>query len=152
MKTVGVRELKNRLSEYIRQVRSGESVLVTNRGEVVAELAPPGHTTADGEVPAALVALAKRGLRPSVLQATPVCIRRSLENANVSSPPRSCSRKSAGPGERVRRVQRGPRLAPRRTRWHSMRVRSDATTAPAAAVDGRPARMFRLSLDDRVRK
>jgi prevent-host-death family protein len=62
MKTVGVRELKNRLSEYIRQVRSGESVLVTDRGEVVAELAPPGHTTADGEVPAALLALAKRGL------------------------------------------------------------------------------------------
>jgi prevent-host-death family protein len=29
MKTVGVRELKNRLSEYIRQVRSGEGVLVT---------------------------------------------------------------------------------------------------------------------------
>jgi antitoxin (DNA-binding transcriptional repressor) of toxin-antitoxin stability system len=62
MKTVGVRELKNRLSEYIRQVRSGESVLVTDRGEVVAELAPPGRTTGDGEVPAALLALAKRGL------------------------------------------------------------------------------------------
>ena len=62
MKTVGVRELKNRLSEYIRQVRSGESVLVTDRGEVVAELTPPGHGTADGEVPAALLALAKRGL------------------------------------------------------------------------------------------
>jgi antitoxin (DNA-binding transcriptional repressor) of toxin-antitoxin stability system len=62
VKTVGVRELKNRLSEYIRQVRSGESVLVTDRGEVVAELAPPGHGTGDGEVPAALLALAKRGL------------------------------------------------------------------------------------------
>jgi prevent-host-death family protein len=62
MKTVGVRELKNRLSEYIRQVRSGESVLVTDRGEVVAELAPPGHGAADSDVPAALLALAKRGL------------------------------------------------------------------------------------------
>jgi prevent-host-death family protein len=62
MKTVGVRELKNRLSEYIRQVRSGESVLVTDRGEVVAELTPPGHGTADGDMPAALRALAKRGL------------------------------------------------------------------------------------------
>ena len=41
MKTVGLRELKNRLSEYIRQVRSGEGVLVTDRGQVVAELAPP---------------------------------------------------------------------------------------------------------------
>jgi prevent-host-death family protein len=62
MKTVGIRELKNRLSEYIREVRSGESVLVTDRGEVVAELTPPGQGTADGDVPAALLALAKRGL------------------------------------------------------------------------------------------
>ena len=62
MKTVGIRELKNRLSEYLRQVRSGESVLVTDRGEVVAEITPPGHRTADGEVSAALLALAKRGL------------------------------------------------------------------------------------------
>jgi len=62
MKTVGVRELKNRLSEYIRHVRTGETVLVTDRGEVVAELTPPGHGTAAGDVPAALVALAKHGL------------------------------------------------------------------------------------------
>ena len=62
MKTVGVRELKNRLSEYLRQVRSGETVLVTDRGEVVAELTPPGHATTAGDVPAALLSLAKRGL------------------------------------------------------------------------------------------
>ena len=62
MKTVGVRELKNRLSEYIRQVRSGESVLVTDRGEVVAELTAPGHGATDASVPAGLLALARRGL------------------------------------------------------------------------------------------
>jgi antitoxin (DNA-binding transcriptional repressor) of toxin-antitoxin stability system len=62
MKTVGVRELKNRLSEYLRQVRSGESVLVTDRGEVVAEFSPPGKSLADASVPAGLVALARRGL------------------------------------------------------------------------------------------
>jgi prevent-host-death family protein len=62
MKTVGVRELKNRLSEYIRRVRSGESVLVTDRGEVVAELTPSGQGTTAGDVPAALLVLAKRGL------------------------------------------------------------------------------------------
>ena len=38
MKEVGIRELKNRLSEYVRLVRSGEVVMVTDRGEVVAEL------------------------------------------------------------------------------------------------------------------
>jgi antitoxin (DNA-binding transcriptional repressor) of toxin-antitoxin stability system len=62
MKTVGVRELKNRLSEYIRQARSGEGVLVTDRGQVVAELGPPGHGVTDASVPAGLLALARRDL------------------------------------------------------------------------------------------
>jgi len=62
MKTVGVRELKNRLSEYIRRVRSGESVLVTDRGEVVAELTPPGQELGAGDVAPGLRVLAKRGL------------------------------------------------------------------------------------------
>lgn len=62
MKTVGVRELKNRLSEYLRQVRRGEGVLVTDRGEVVAELTSPGQGTGDASVPAGLLLLARRGL------------------------------------------------------------------------------------------
>jgi antitoxin (DNA-binding transcriptional repressor) of toxin-antitoxin stability system len=62
MRRVGIRELKNRLSEYIRRVRSGEGVLVTDRGEVVAELGPPGHTSADDSVSPGLTALARRGL------------------------------------------------------------------------------------------
>lgn len=62
MKTVGVRELKNRLSEYIRQARSGEGVLVTDRGQVVAELTQPGHGATDASVPAGLLALARRNL------------------------------------------------------------------------------------------
>lgn len=41
MRTVGLKDLKNRLSEYIRLVTSGEVVLVTNRDRVVAELRPP---------------------------------------------------------------------------------------------------------------
>jgi antitoxin (DNA-binding transcriptional repressor) of toxin-antitoxin stability system len=40
MKSVGVKQLKSRLSEYLRLVRSGETVLVTDRDEVVAELRP----------------------------------------------------------------------------------------------------------------
>jgi len=62
MKAVGLRELKNRLSEYVRQVRRGEGVLVTDRGEVVAELAPPGHAVAEGTMPPGLAALARQGL------------------------------------------------------------------------------------------
>lgn len=61
MRTVGLRELKNRLSEYVREVRSGEGVLVTDRGEVVAELIPPGQGPGEPGVHAGLVALARRG-------------------------------------------------------------------------------------------
>jgi prevent-host-death family protein len=61
MKSVGLRELKTRLSEYVREVRSGEGVLVTDRGEVVAELIPPGQGSSEQGVPAGLAALAGRG-------------------------------------------------------------------------------------------
>lgn len=47
MKTAGVREIKNRLSAYLRMVERGERVAVTRRGRVVAELGPPAHTTED---------------------------------------------------------------------------------------------------------
>jgi len=63
MKSVGLRELKNRLSEYVREVRSGEVVLVTDRGEVVAELLPPGRgqVAGDGEMQWAFATLARKG-------------------------------------------------------------------------------------------
>jgi len=43
MKAVNLRELKNRLGGYVREVRAGEVILVTDRGEVVAELRSPLH-------------------------------------------------------------------------------------------------------------
>jgi len=45
MKTSGVRDVKNRLSAYLRMVEQGERVAVTHRGRIVAELGPPTHTT-----------------------------------------------------------------------------------------------------------
>ena len=58
---VGLRELKNRLSEYVRLVRAGAHIQVTDRGQVVAELMPP--TPPGGRDPAAgLAALERRGL------------------------------------------------------------------------------------------
>jgi prevent-host-death family protein len=41
MRSVGLKVLKNKLSEYVRLAADGETVLVTDRGRVVAELAPP---------------------------------------------------------------------------------------------------------------
>lgn len=43
MKTIGIRELKARLSGILRDVQGGEVVLITDRGRVVAELRAPGH-------------------------------------------------------------------------------------------------------------
>lgn len=62
MKAVGLRELKNRLSAYVRLVRAGESIQVTDRGEVVAELCPPGRAAAGDETPSGLAELARKGL------------------------------------------------------------------------------------------
>src|SRR5579864_8161600 len=62
MKTVGIRELKDRLSEYVRRARQGESVLVTDRGEPVARLCPPDPTDAEhAHLPPGWIDLARRG-------------------------------------------------------------------------------------------
>jgi antitoxin (DNA-binding transcriptional repressor) of toxin-antitoxin stability system len=41
MRAVGLKVLKNKLSEYVRLAASGETVLVTDRDKVVAEIGPP---------------------------------------------------------------------------------------------------------------
>jgi len=41
IKTVGVKDLKNKLSAYLREVRAGVRVLVSDRETVVAELHEP---------------------------------------------------------------------------------------------------------------
>lgn len=42
MTSVGVRELKNNLSKYVRDAERGKAVAVTAHGRVVAELVPAG--------------------------------------------------------------------------------------------------------------
>ena len=38
--TVGTRELKNRLSEYLRRVKAGETLIITERGKPVGQIMP----------------------------------------------------------------------------------------------------------------
>lgn len=61
MKAIGIRELKNRLSEYVRLARAGERVLVTDRGEIVAELRPPGETLLEDSPYPGLMELVQQG-------------------------------------------------------------------------------------------
>jgi prevent-host-death family protein len=37
---VGTRELKNRLSEYLRKVKAGETIIVTERGKIIGQIVP----------------------------------------------------------------------------------------------------------------
>jgi antitoxin (DNA-binding transcriptional repressor) of toxin-antitoxin stability system len=59
MKAVGLKVLKNKLSEYVRLAEGGETVLVTDRDRVVAEIVPP-ETTRSPVLADALLAEAVR--------------------------------------------------------------------------------------------
>jgi len=45
--SVGIRDLKARLSEYVRAVKAGQSVVITEHGKVVARLVPAGQSLDD---------------------------------------------------------------------------------------------------------
>lgn len=59
MRAVGLRELKNHLSAYVKRVRRGDEVLVTDRGTVVAMLIKPRAAPRGGDVQASLEELAR---------------------------------------------------------------------------------------------
>jgi prevent-host-death family protein len=42
MVTVGIRNLKDRLSSYLAMVKKGETIVVTDRGKEVARIVPTG--------------------------------------------------------------------------------------------------------------
>jgi antitoxin (DNA-binding transcriptional repressor) of toxin-antitoxin stability system len=68
MRAVGLKVLKNKLSEYVRLAEGGETVLVTDRDRVVAEIVPP-HTGRSPLLADALLADAVRNgwVSPPVL-------------------------------------------------------------------------------------
>src|SRR5260370_6605567 len=61
MKSVGLRELKHGLGEYVRKVGSAEVVLGTDRGEVVAKLLPPGQGLDESGALSGMMALVRKG-------------------------------------------------------------------------------------------
>lgn len=50
MAAVGIRQLRNQLSRYLRLVRAGERVVVTERGLPVAVISSPSVARADRHV------------------------------------------------------------------------------------------------------
>jgi len=59
MKTATVSRLKASLSEYLRQVKAGEEVLVTERGRPIAKLTP---AVGSSSLPQHLAEMEKQGL------------------------------------------------------------------------------------------
>jgi prevent-host-death family protein len=43
-KTVGIRELKAQLSEYIREIKKGNTILITDRGSAVGRIIPASES------------------------------------------------------------------------------------------------------------
>src|SRR5437588_4791064 len=79
MRTVGLKLLKNKLSEYVRLAAAGETVVITDRGRAVAEISPSraGAPAVEGRP---LSEFELRGMREGWLR--PATIR------DVSPPPR----------------------------------------------------------------
>ena len=71
MRAVGIKALNSRLSEYVRLAASGETVLVTDRDRVVAEIGPPRETRSPMLADALLAEAVRKGwLTPPTLPAT----------------------------------------------------------------------------------
>ena len=62
MRTVGIKILKNKLSEYVRLASQGETVLIADRDRVVAELVPPQPGRAEAITDAVLVSMVREGV------------------------------------------------------------------------------------------
>lgn len=73
MISVGLKTLKNKLSEFVRLAASGEVVLITDRNSVVAELGPVKSGRSESATDAVLIGLVRDGLlSPPVSQSTPL--------------------------------------------------------------------------------
>ena len=62
MQSVGIRDLKSRLTHYLRLVKEGEKLVVTDRGKPVALIRPLDGTEPKASLEERLAALAKQGL------------------------------------------------------------------------------------------
>jgi antitoxin (DNA-binding transcriptional repressor) of toxin-antitoxin stability system len=61
MRTVGIKLLRRKLSEYARLAANGETIIVTSRGHVVAELVPPRSIQTGRGIDPALSAMVRQG-------------------------------------------------------------------------------------------
>ena len=61
MIAVGVRDLKNQLSQYLKQVKLGEKVLITEHNKVIAEITLPKNEVGNDDLENQLQLLSDSG-------------------------------------------------------------------------------------------
>ena len=123
MKTIGIRELKARLSQALREVAAGEVMLITDRGRVVAEFDLPSRRPRS---------LAPRAGARSARRRRANCAWPNAHDIRTGRLPSSRQRVSLGSSsmkiaasdDRLRGVERRAGLASRRVRpaGHSSRA------------------------------
>lgn len=75
MERIGIREMRQNLSRYTRRTRNGESFLITDRGQEVAQLTPaPGRASAIDRLVAQRGARRGEGNLLDVLEELPTAI------------------------------------------------------------------------------
>jgi prevent-host-death family protein len=62
MSSVGVKELKNRLTYYLRRTKQGDEVIITERGTPIAVIQPIRNTDKVASLEARLASLAAQGI------------------------------------------------------------------------------------------
>jgi len=60
-KSVGIRELKTHLSRYVKEVKEGDEILVSERGRIIARLSPVEPHTEAARLQSLLLKLSAEG-------------------------------------------------------------------------------------------
>lgn len=66
MREIGIRELRDHLSQHLTEVREGHSLTITDHGKPVARLVPAGQTTLERLIAEGRVTPARRRKSKSV--------------------------------------------------------------------------------------
>lgn len=84
MRVVGIKILKNKLSEYVKLAAGGETILVTDRDVVVAELVPPRDARNAWTTDVRLAELVRRGvIAPPADSHTPLPPRQPVASLEI---------------------------------------------------------------------
>jgi prevent-host-death family protein len=85
MAVVGVKELKNRLTEYLRRTRQGDEIIVTDRGRPIAVIQPLNQAAQLSSLEARLARLDAQGIAAAPARLPLRRVRRSRAKGRLLS-------------------------------------------------------------------